>query len=39
MALINEGGSNRNLPKIFAGKNLRMTKIASRTDLIKKIPA
>ena len=37
--LINEGESNRNLPKIFAGKNLRITqKKASRVDLIKKWP-
>ena len=35
--LINERESNRKLPKMFAGKSLRMTqKKASRVDLIKK---
>ena len=34
--LINEGDSSRKLPNMFASKNLRMTKKASRADLIKK---
>ena len=35
--LINEGKSNRKLPKIFVGKNLWMTqKKALQADLIKK---
>ena len=37
--LIIEGQSNRKLPKMFAGKNLRMTqKKAPQTDLIRKRP-
>ena len=33
---INDGESNRKLPKVFAGNNLRMIKKASRAGLIKK---
>ena len=36
--LINGRESSRKLPKVLAGKNLRMTQKASHTDLIKEKP-